>query len=102
MDCLINLLSLCVFDPSNVYLTAGIESQLTNKDPVRLEKCYQVAYCARPAYQGPLGTLKLGVDVQVTTKLELSYGFAHRSYLETNRDDGFEVAFLELKWRPFR
>jgi hypothetical protein len=39
MDCLIHLLALCVFDPSNVYVTAGIESQLTNLDDVRVELC---------------------------------------------------------------
>lgn len=101
MDCLIHLLALCVFDPSNVYVTAGIESQITNREPVRVVSCYEVAYCTRPAYKGPLGTLKLGVILPVTSQVSIDYGFAHRSYLNTNRDNGLEVAFVELTWRPF-
>lgn len=102
MNCLLNLLSLCVFDPSAVYITAGLEAQLTHREPVRVVQCYETAYCVRPAYSGPIGTLKLGVAAPLTKRITLDYGLEHRSYTNTNRDKGQELAFVTLTWRPFR
>lgn len=102
MDCLINLLTVCLFNPSGIYMTAGLEFQMTNRDPVRVERCYEVAYCTRPAYSGPIGTLKLGMASAITERLTLDYGLEHRSYTDTNRDRGQEFAYLNVTWRPFR
>jgi hypothetical protein len=102
MSCLLALSLSCLFDPANVYVSAGLESQFTNREPVRVVECYETAYCARPAFTGPMGVLRLGVKADLTTNLTLDYGIAHRSYVNTNRDNGFEVVFVELTWRPFR
>ncbi len=103
MNCLIHLLALCVFDPSNVYVTVGLESRIHDGDDTqRVERCYQVAWCTRPNYTGPVGTLKLGVSARLTDSLFLDYGIAHRSMVSTNRDGGQEFAFAQITWRPFR
>jgi hypothetical protein len=102
MSCLVKFVSLCVFDPSAVYVTAGLEAQLTNIEPVRVVGCYETAYCTRPAYSGPIGTLKLGVSTQLTKQFALDYGVEHRSFTNTNLDKGQELAFVSLTWRPFR
>lgn len=103
MDCLIHLLAVCVFDPSNVYMKAGIENQFHDGDRIKLaQSCYGTAYCVRDTPDGPHGTLKLGVSMELTRTLALDYGVAHRSYVEYNRDHGQEFAFAELTWHPFR
>lgn len=103
MECLINLFALCVFDPSNVYITAGLESTIHSGDnSLRVERCYETAWCTRSGYSGPVGTLKLGVSTPLTRELTLDYGFAHRSMVRTNRDHGQESLYATLTWRPFK
>lgn len=103
MDCLVHLLAVCLFDPSGVYLTAGVASMIHDGDDLRYaQRCYEVAWCTRSRPPGPTGTLKLGVSVELIRSLALDYGLEHRSFIDTNRDNGQEFAFVELTWRPFR
>lgn len=103
MECLIHLMSLCVFDPSNVYLTAGIENQFHDGDRLKVaQSCYGTAYCVRDQPPGAHGTLKLGVSNELSRTLTLDYGIGHRSYIDYSRDHGQEFAFAQLTWKPFR
>lgn len=103
MECLIHLMSLCVFDPSNVYLTAGIDSQIHDGDHLRYaQQCYGTAWCARGKPPGPVGTFKLGVTVEVVRGLVLEYGLEHRSFLNYSKDGGQEFAFAEITWHPLQ
>ena len=102
MDCLINLLAVCVFNPSSVYLSGGLDVLLDKPDDERLARpCYVVAWCVRPRPSGPIGHLRLGVMVNATDSIVINYGLEHRSYINES-DRGSEFAFLELTWRPFR
>jgi hypothetical protein len=92
-----------LFDPSGLYVKAGLESQTNQyEDAQAARPCYGTGWCLTPAYSGPIGTLKLGVSVAFTEHLTVDYGFTHRSYVNTGRDRGLEFAFLELTYRPFR
>lgn len=103
MNCLIHLLAVCVFDPTGVYLTAGVSSQVHDGDKIRYaQQCYNTAWCVRDKPPGPVGTLKLGVSAELVRGLVLDYGLEHRSFVDTNRDNGQEFAFVSLTWKPFR
>lgn len=103
MDCLIHLLALCVFDPSNVYVTGGLEYQTNQyRDAHMARPCYGTGWCLTPAYSGPVGVLKVGVTMPISAGIQMTYGFQHRSYVNTGDDRGIEFGFVELTWRPFR
>ena len=94
MNCLINLLSLCVFDPSGVYLAANAYA-IANQEP------FAGHWCTDHRCKGPIGELKLGVRVDLTQNFELHYGLRHESFI-LEKDRGEESAFVGLTWRPFR
>ncbi len=100
--CLLALTLSCLFDPANVYVAAGLDMQTTNRDNVRLVNCYETAYCVRPAFSGPIGTLRLGMEVRLTNGVTIDLGLSHRSYVNTNLDRGQESVYASLTWRPFR
>ncbi len=103
MECLIHLLALCVFDPSQVYVTAGLESAFHDGDrTVLAQRCYGTSYCVKGRPDGPVGTIRLGAQIEFRSGLTIDYGIAHRSYAIWNRDHGTESAFVQLTWRPFR
>lgn len=102
MDCLIHLLALCVFDPSNVYVTAGLEKTIHDGDSIQIaQRCYDTAYCVKDQ-PGPHGILKLGVSIEFTRSLVFDYGVGHHSYVNYSKDHGQQFAFAELTWRPFK
>jgi hypothetical protein len=102
MNCLWNLLAVCIFDPSNVYLTAGLEATLSEPGNQRIStRCYKTAWCVREQPSGLIGTLKIGSVVQISKDLTIDYGLTHRSRTNTG-DRGSEFAFIEMTWRPFR
>jgi hypothetical protein len=103
MECLINLLAVCLFDPGNVYVTAGLEYQTNQlRDQQMLRPCWGTLWCSQPAYSGPIGSLTLGVTIELGKAWAVDYGFMHRSYTSTSEDRGLEFAFAEVTWRPFR
>lgn len=93
MNCLLNLLSICLLDPSNVYVRAEMSFQL--QKPQMEGRWCQTRWC-----NGPMGTLRIGSTIQITRTLEADYGFLHTSFINTNRDRGEESAYLSLTWRP--
>ncbi len=103
MNCLLNLMAVCLFDPSNVYITAGLDAAIDRPSDERLARpCYGTAWCVRPRPSGPIGTIKIGAVVSLSNELTIDYGLSHRSYVNTSIDRGGEFAFVELTWRPFR
>lgn len=94
MSCALLWASVCIIDPSNLYVTAGISSQL-EADP------QEGRWCANHFCKGPLGELKIGMLVEVNPRLEIDYGFRHTSFVKDN-DTGEESVFASVTWRPFR
>jgi hypothetical protein len=82
MNCLLNLLAVCLFDSSSVYVTAMALSPINDNHAQ--------------------GQVEIGVSVQATRALELHYGLRHESMLMIDNDRGQEFAFVSLTWRPFR
>lgn len=99
MDCLIHLMALCLFEPSGVYVTGEIYEPHYRWYEGGLW-CGRVGkdahYC-----EGPMGELRLGVEISMTPTLMLDYGFKHQSYIMED-DNGTNMPFLSLTWRPFR
>lgn len=94
MNCLINILALCVFDPSNVYLTAGMQSAI--QKPV-----HEGNWCLNRWCSGPMGEVRLGVKTPLSRSMSIDYGILHTSYVNTTRDRGVESMFVTVTWRPF-
>lgn len=100
MNCLINLLAVCVFDPSNVSITGEIDF---TPPPRRFDNgLYEGRWCEDRFCTGPVGTLRIGVDVALPKGWHLNYGIKHTSTVSTARDRGAEYPYLSLTWRPFR
>lgn len=95
MNCLLQLLAVCMLDPGNVYITAGLETQIARPQN-------EGRWCATRWCSGPMGMMRLGVKVDVTSNLQLDYGLLHTSFVNTTRDRGVESAYFNLTWRPFR
>lgn len=99
MDCLINLLALCVFDPSNVYVTGEVDFAPSKQRFAN--GLYEGRWCEDRFCTGPVGTLKIGVEITMPNGWRLDYGFKHTSAIREN-DRGMEYPYLSLTWRPLR
>jgi hypothetical protein len=97
MNCLLNLLAVCLFDSSSVYVTAMALSPINDNHAQG-----QGLWCADRWCPGAVGQIEIGVSVQATRSLELHYGLRHESMLMIDNDRGQEFAFVSLTWRPFR
>ncbi len=97
MNCLINLLALCVFDPSNVYVTAEILAPINEAHADGEGRWCNNRWCP-----GPVGEVRVGVAVDFSRTIEIRYGIRHESMLTVMNDRGQESMFLQLTWRPFR
>ena len=105
MECLINLMALCIFDPSNVYITADIEQSRIRRDSSVAAypgaTLYEGAWCYTRFCRGPIGTLKLGVTMPLSREWTMEYGFKHRSFI-LEPDQGSESFYVSATWRTFR
>lgn len=100
MKCLLDILAICLFDPSNVYFTGEINWA---SSPHRFESGhYEGRWCGDRFCTGPVGRLRVGVEVALPSGWRLNYGIEHTSTISTTRDVGDEYPFVSLSWRPFR
>lgn len=97
MECLIHLMALCVFDPSNVYATAEVLTPVNDA-----HRDGEGRWCRNRWCPGPVGALTVGMRVALTEGWELHYGLRHESMLLISNDRGQESVFMQLTWRPFR
>lgn len=103
MTCLTAMLLTCLFQPSNLYVTAGLEAELNHPSDERIARpCYHTGWCMKPRNSGAVGTLRIGMAAEITDSITLDYGLEHRSLVNTNRDRGQESAYVSVTWRPFR
>lgn len=104
MNCLIHFLAACLFDPSNVYVTAEMEAEILSP---RTTMVNDIGYgegewCRGRWCTGPTGVLKLGVMTPLSSAFTIDYGLVHRSRINTVSDRGNESVYLSVTWRPFR
>lgn len=97
MECLVNLLAVCLFNPSNIYVTADV---LTPVNDARENG--EGRWCNNRWCPGPIGAVTVGVRIDVVRGWSLEYGLRHESMLLVDNDRGQEFAFARLSWRPFR
>jgi len=91
-DCLLQLVTLCLFSPQAIVVTADASWQISG----------DFTYCvAGNPYNSGMGTFGFAVEVPVNERVEFRYGVEHRSLFAAG-DRGEERAFLEFTWRPFR
>jgi hypothetical protein len=99
MDCLLNLVAFCLLDPSNVYITGDIDWSLHGQGGTAAYR--EGRWCQNRWCTGPMGTLKLGVTVELTREWSVDYGFKHTSMIDAD-DRGEESFFMSATFRPFR
>lgn len=93
MECAFLVLQLCLFDPANLSLEGDISWKVGGNRTFTVR--------GEP-YTGAHGRIALNVEVPLSERISLSYGYEHRSFVESGLDDGAEFFVLELTWKPFR
>lgn len=100
MNCLLHFVAVCLFDPSQLYVSGEIDF---TPPPVRFaDGLYEGRWCRDRFCTGPVGKLRVGVTVDLPEGWTLQYGIEHVSTISTTRDRGAEYPFASLTWRPFR
>lgn len=94
MDCLLPLIAgLCLADPSTLSLKAETNYLVDRHDFYTMNG---------RAYTGALGRVELSLATESFHGFRLTYFAGHQSYLNTNRDRGYEYVGAGIEWRPFR
>jgi hypothetical protein len=109
MDCLLVVLQLCFFDPSNLYVTATYDYAFSTSQPgeisettfdglgqPRIQVTRELYYAAHD-----YGRVAIGWSVYESKTLTFDIGLSHQSSPST-RSDGYEAAYAGFTWRPFR
>lgn len=94
MNCLLAVLTACLFDPSHVTVRADSTWLVTHRDFYSLDH-------GRTSYDGPVARVEIVGGGDFTRELRVFYGLGHQSYLTTNRDRGYEYVLAGFEWRPF-
>lgn len=93
MDCLLPLIAgLCLAEPASLALRADAHYQVSTPTFYWLD--------GRP-YRGAIGRLELRLDSREYHGFQLTYFAGHESYIDTNRDRGYEYVGAGFVWRPF-
>lgn len=101
MNCLINLLALCVFDPSQVYVRADLDFALNRPQAKTNDGEFNEGYWCKDRWcSGPRAVIRLGAKIELND-FTLDYGLAHSSFLAED-DRGQESAYVGVTWRPWR
>ena len=105
MNCLINLLAMCIFDPSNVYIKPSIDYVVSGwqLDPVAkngIGRYTEGAWCGNRFCRGAIGSLELGVQMPIKRNLTLTLRVKHTSFL-LESDRGHESVGADLVYYPF-
>lgn len=54
------------------------------------------------AYRGAIGDVHVAFDIPVTRSFRIKATvWGHQSFIDTNRDRGYEYSGLGFEWRPF-
>jgi len=94
MGCLIPLVAgACLLDPSHVTVRAEANWQVSAQNYFKLD--------GRP-YSGALGRIEIMAGGNLSRSLRLYYGVGHQSFIDSNRDGGYEYVMSGLEWHPFR
>jgi hypothetical protein len=94
MDCLLPLVfGVCLAEPSTLTLKADAHYQVSHQNFYQMD--------GRP-YDGAIGRVELRVDSREYRGFRLTYFAGHLSFIDTNRDRGYEYVGAGLEWRPFR
>lgn len=102
MDCLFKLLAICIFDPSNLYITGEFVTPFNQALQIKAEPLHIEGYwCGDHWCRGPLASLRLGMVIQLKQGLEVDLGLRHQSFIHDD-DRGQEGAFVSFTYRPFR
>jgi len=93
MSCLLQLIAgLCLADPTTLSLRADAHYQVSSTPFYWLDQ--------RP-YDGAIGRVELRLDSREYRGFRLTYFAGHESFIETNRDRGYEYVGGGFVWRPF-
>lgn len=101
MNCLLQLVALCVFAPSNVYVRTELNFAITDSHQT-IGQWGEGEWCRTRWCSGPTGLIRLGVVAPVSNSLTFEYGVMHSSRINTDTDRGYESVFASVTWRPFR
>lgn len=95
MSCLLPLIAgACLFEPSALTLTLVTSTQVGgNVHHVDHQHDYR---------GGRLGRATLQAGGHLTSQVQLIYGIAHESLLDTGKDRGEERFYAGITWQPFR
>lgn len=94
MSCLLPLVAgLCLADPSTLTLRADAHYQVSAPSFYWLD--------GRP-YHGAVGRVEASLASTDFHGFRLTYFAGHESYIDTNRDRGYEYVGAGFVWRPFR
>lgn len=105
MDCLLNLLAICLFDPSQVFVSGDFDFSPTHymasprRDPAD-PRWEEGARCGDHWCRGPLFVGRVGVTVEVGSKISVDYGFQHKSF-PYEEDHGANSWFVKATYRPW-
>lgn len=109
-DCLFTILQVCLFDPSNIYVSAAYDyafhtrevryrEEFVSLDPVR-PTLIQNIYVDRAYAANDHARLTLGWTVYEGRLLTFDFGVAHVSSPSVE-DHGYEAAYFGVTWKPF-
>lgn len=89
--CLLPVLAVCLFQPSELTLSADASWALGPS----------YYFVGDRQYGGSIGRASVLMRIPVSHRLEFHYGAEHRSMIETDADRGEERALVGFTWRPF-
>ena len=93
MDCLLPLVfGACLADPTTLALRADAHYQVSRENFYWLDG---------HAYNGAVGRVELRLDSRDYHGFRLTYFAGHESFIDTNRDRGYEYVGAGFIWRPF-
>lgn len=92
MNCLINLVSFCLLDPSNLTFSADVSLEIAER--------FHYTVNGRDVGTGKLATFRIEMPVYVNKKLGFVYGVEHISLLGIN-DRGQERVYVGFAWKPY-
>jgi len=103
MDCLLLVLQLCLFDPTNLYLTAGVESTFSTDWTYRIQTGELNGGVLTREIDQDFGVVDVGLIIPSRDGRWVGdIGVRHRSFLSTGSDDANYSWYAEVTWRPFK
>lgn len=99
MSCLLLWASVCLIDPSNIYLKASTDYMLEGPQ----ERAYIGGHhCDTHWCKGPLTSVELGMTIEVSREWTVTPRVKHASFIQESGDRGDNSFGIDVVWRPFR